>query len=146
MIIECDFGMMEFLLTVVCRLPNLTCDFFHLLNVLLWVCDLREPLQLLWGHGSETEKSLVFKGFRSYKGSQACVSIVVIITMAILVARSPGSSLVIDVSCSLARPSPPGPALQPVFLDAGPPGVRAVLGCRGRSIVCQGGWGRMMTK
>ena len=120
---------MEFSLTVVCKLPNLTCDFFHLLNVLLWVCDLLEPLQLQWGHGSEIEKSLVLKEFRSCKLSRACVSIVVIIIIDIFVARSPGPSLVTDVSCFLARPSPPGPALQPVFLDAGPPGVRAVLGC-----------------
>ena len=68
---------------MVCKLPNLTCDFFHLLNVLLWVCDLLEPLQLLWGHGSEIEKSLVLKEFRSRKRSRACVSIVVIIIIRI---------------------------------------------------------------
>lgn len=36
--------------------------------------------------------------------------------------------------------------MQLVFLDAGLPGARAVLGCRGSSVVRQGGWGHVMTK
>ena len=60
--------------------------------------------------------------------------------------RSPGPSLVTDVPRSLACPSPPGPALQLVFLDTGLPEALAVLGCRGSSVVRQGGWGRVMTK